>query len=85
MMTLPTSLLALLATLGLQACQNQALKDMEAVKDKICACEDQACVKALDAEFKSQEEKMSELDGADQEKAIEISLATLACATALAK
>jgi hypothetical protein len=85
MLLLRTSLLAVLALLTLQACQNQALKDMEAVKDKICACKDQACVRALDAEFKAQEAKMSELEGADQEKAIEISLATLQCATALAE
>ncbi len=76
---------AVLASCALHACHNQALDEMAAVKDKICACEDQACVRALDAEFKALESKMSDLGGADQEKAIEISLATLSCATALSK
>jgi hypothetical protein len=83
MKTLCIALLAALALCPLQACENQALKEMEAVKAKICACKDQACVRALDAEFKAQEDKMSKLNAADQEKAIEISLATLACATSL--
>jgi hypothetical protein len=83
MKALCSSLLLLALTLHISACENKALKDMEKVKDKICACPDQACVSALDAEFKAQEAEMAELGEADQKRAIEISLATLACATKL--
>lgn len=73
----------LLLALPLSACENKALKEMEAVKDKICECPDQACVSALDAEFRAMEAKTAELSESDQKKAIEISLETLSCATKL--
>ncbi len=72
-------------SLPLSGCENKALKEMEAVKNKICACTDQACAKALDAEFEAQQAKTAELVKDDQEKAIEISLEAIACATALSK
>ena len=78
---LGASLCGLTAALSLAACNNKALAEMEAVKDKICACTSQACVRALDEEFKASEAKMAKLSKGDQEKAIEISLATLKCAT----
>ena len=80
---LQVSLYTLLAAISLTGCQDKALLEMEAVKDKLCACKSQSCVRALDKEFKASETKAKHLSKADQEKAIEISLATLRCATAI--
>tara|TARA_R110002096_G_scaffold171490_6_gene344574 strand:+ start:39377 stop:39613 length:237 start_codon:yes stop_codon:yes gene_type:complete len=59
------------------------LDDVEALKAKVCACEDAACVAELKASSKGLEQKLSKLTGDEMDKALKLAVEMMECATKL--
>ena len=59
------------------------LGDVEALKTKVCACKDVACVTALRASSEGLEQKLSKLTGDEMDEALKLAVAMNECATKL--
>ena len=59
------------------------LQEVEALKAKVCACKDAACVTALRESSKGLEQKFAKLTSDEMDKALKISVAMMECATNL--
>jgi cell division protein FtsB len=75
------SLLACIALALTGACGNDTLQKMEKVKNRICECQDRACVAKLKKESRALEPEMKNLSEADLKKANALAMATMECAT----
>lgn len=81
------ALLLAVATLGGSgtACgsDTNTLQEVEALKTKVCACKDAACVTALRESSKGLEQKLAKLTNDEMEKALKIAVSMMECATNL--
>lgn len=81
------ALLVAIAPLGMAASgcsgSTSTLDDVEALKTKVCACKDAACVAELKASSKGLEQKLSKLTGDEMDKALKLAVEMMECATQL--
>lgn len=75
--------IGLAGSFALAGCGNSTLKEMESVKDKICACKDKACIDKIEKDSSELEGKMKELSEEEQKKALAIAMEAMACAAKL--
>lgn len=78
-MLFPLYLLAVTPLFALSCAKDGVLEEARQLREKVCACEDRACVAKLEKSSKELETKFSELSGRDLEHALEISVAIMEC------
>ncbi len=80
--SLATTFLALSVFAGCGG-EKSTLAEVEALKEKVCACADAACVTALRESSKGLEKKLAKLSGDEMDKALAHAVSMMECATKL--
>lgn len=83
MTLLKTFTLGILVGFTLSACGDSTLDQIEEAKDKVCACKDRACARAVAKESKHLKDKAKEMINEDKLKAMKFADQAKACVSKL--